>query len=210
MSMPQPSLTAQDIQAVRRRTVAKVIALFGEEGSAGLSIRRIARAIEYSPMALYRYFPQGIDEILAEARVHGYKLLDAKIRSATASAKDPIETLRAYGAAYVRFFEEHPTEFRLLYEYTSGDWESFLELSRHIDRVWQPFKSAIKEAIAEEILYGNAEEVSHLAWAALHGVINLFLSGTITSQRHFRELTESMIEMVIRGASIGPCEKEDN
>ena len=157
-------------------------------------------------MALYRYFPQGIDEILAEARIHGYELLGAKIREATASAKDSLGKLRAYGTAYVRFFEEYPTEFRVIYEYTSGDWESFPELSGCIDDVWQPFESAIKEAIAEGILFGDAEEVSYLAWAALHGVINLFLVGELTSQKHFNELTESMIEMIIRGASVAPNE----
>ena len=206
MVMPQPALTTQEIQAVRKRTVAKVIALLKEEGPSGLSIRRIARAIGYSPMALYRYFPRGIDEILAEARAHGYELLDAKIKAATASVQDPLGRLRAYGRAFVSFFEEHPTEFRLIYEHTSGDWESFPELSKRIDGVWQPFESAIKEAIAEGILFGDAEEVSYLAWAALHGVINLFLTGTLTSQKHFHELTESMIEMIIRGASIGPNE----
>ncbi|NQU07347.1 MAG: TetR/AcrR family transcriptional regulator [Candidatus Abyssubacteria bacterium] len=180
--------------------------LFRKDGPSGLSIRRIARAIGYSPMALYRYFPQGIDEILAEARIHGYKLLHAKISEATTSVKDSPGKLRAYGKAFVRFFEEHPTEFRLIYEYTSGDWESFPELSRCIDDVWQPFESAIKEAIAEGILFGNAEEVSYLAWAALHGVINLFLTGELTSQKHFNELTESMIEMIIRGAGIAPNE----
>jgi len=209
MGMPQPALTSQDIQSVRKRTVATVIALFGDEGQSGLSIRCIARAMGYSPMALYRYFPHGIDEILAEARAHCYELLDMKIRAVTAPAKDSLGGLRAFGRAFVRFFEEHPTEFRLIYEYTSGDWESFPELSRRIDAVWRPFESAIKEAIEEEILFGDAEEVSYLGWAALHGVINLFMTGTLASQKKFRELTESMIEMIIRGASIRPGKEED-
>ena len=209
MVMPQPALTTQDIQSVRERTVAKAITLFQEEGPSGLSIRRIARAVGYSPMALYRYFPQGIDEILAETRIYGYEILDAKIRAATAPAEDSLEKLRAYGRALVQFFEEHITEFRLIYEYTSGDWEGFPELSERVDDVWQPFESAIREAIEEGILLGDAEEVSYLAWAALHGVISLFLTGALTSQKHFHELTESMIEMIIRGASIGPNEQED-
>lgn len=204
--MPQQALTTQDIQSLRMRTVTAVISLFRTEGASGLSIRRIAREIGYSPMALYRYFPQGIDEILAEARIHSYELLIDMINEATSSAKNSLEKLRAYGTAYVRFFEGYPTEFRLIYEYTSGDWESFPELSKRIDQVWEPFESANREAIEKGILFGDPEELSHLGWAALHGVINLCITGTFDSQERFHEFTESMIEMIIRGASVRPGE----
>src|SRR5687767_15178717 len=78
--------------------------LFVSEGYANVSIRKIAERIEYSPAAIYSYFPSKDDIFFALAE-EGFQRLDAKVRSA-AGNPDPLEDVRATWWAYYEFSQE--------------------------------------------------------------------------------------------------------
>ncbi len=198
--MPQPSLTDADVAALRTATIDAVLRLFESDGSPALSMRRIATEVGYTPMALYRYFPKGSDEILAATRVRGYKMIASAISNAVENVVEPLEIIRAGWEAFVAFSLEHPNEFRIIYEYADGDWKSFPELDEAIDNVWQPTIVAVQAAVDAGLLAGEPEELAYLFWAALHGVFILYVTGEIESADEFRRVTHAMVELNIRGA----------
>src|SRR3712207_9505762 len=75
--------------------------LFISEGYRNVSIRKIAERIEYSPAAIYSYFPSK-DDIFYALAEEGFQRLDAKVR-AVPDADDPMAELRDCWWAYYEF-----------------------------------------------------------------------------------------------------------
>src|SRR5262245_26978701 len=64
----------RDREAVRRGILDAARELFVREGYANVSIRKIAERIEYSPAAIYSYFPSK-DDIFYALAEEGFRLL---------------------------------------------------------------------------------------------------------------------------------------
>src|SRR5258705_3392531 len=77
-------------EAVARAILDAARELFVAEGYQNVSIRKIAERIEYSPAAIYGYFPSKDDIFLALAE-EGFRLLFAP--SEKVSPADPIDQI---------------------------------------------------------------------------------------------------------------------
>ena len=117
-----------------RETVARAILdaarhLFVTHGYHEVSIRKIAERIEYSPAAIYGYFPSKDDIFFALAE-EGFRLLFQYGGTPRPVSDDPAETLRAMFLRYYEFSKEHPEYFALMFldrsvPRISRDWERF-------------------------------------------------------------------------------------
>ena len=77
----------RDREAVRRAILDAARELFVAEGYQNVSIRKIAERIEYSPAAIYSYFPSKDDIFFALAE-EGFRLLgEPSIRIPTSSSR---------------------------------------------------------------------------------------------------------------------------
>ena len=81
----------RDREAVRRAILDAARELFVTEGYQNVSIRKIAERIEYSPAAIYGYFPSKDDIFFALAE-EGFRLLGDP---ATRDRDDALQALRA-------------------------------------------------------------------------------------------------------------------
>ena len=87
----------RDREAVGRAILDAARDLFVAEGFQNVSIRKIAERIEYSPAAIYGYFPSKDDIFFALAE-EGFRLLGdpAALRhDPTLQAASPIDRIRA-------------------------------------------------------------------------------------------------------------------
>lgn len=87
--------------------------LMAEHGTAGLSIRLIAREVDLSPAALYHYFPN-LDALITALIVAGYRDL-ADTLEAAAAASSGLAALDAIARAYRAWALSRPTDFQLLF-----------------------------------------------------------------------------------------------
>src|ERR1700748_3185824 len=78
----------RDREAVRRAILDAARELFVAEGFQNVSIRKIAERIEYSPAAIYGYFPSKDDIFFALAE-EGFRLLSALVPDERAQADLP-------------------------------------------------------------------------------------------------------------------------
>jgi AcrR family transcriptional regulator len=103
----------RDREAVRRAILDAARDLFVSEGFQNVSIRKIAERIEYSPGALYGYFPSKDDIFFALAE-EGFRLLgDPSPRDETAAT--PLDRLRASFRQFYQFSCKHPQYFTLMF-----------------------------------------------------------------------------------------------
>ena len=104
-------------EAVSRAILDAARDLFVAEGYPHVSIRKIAERIEYSPAAIYGYFPSKDDIFFALAE-EGFRLLGdpASVRDDPA-LKDapPIERVRASFWRLYEFSREQPQYFALMF-----------------------------------------------------------------------------------------------
>src|SRR5213080_292174 len=105
----------RDREAVRRAILDAARDLFVAEGYQNVSIRKIAERIEYSPAAIYGYFPSKDDIFFALAE-EGFRLLYGDRTSYTVlETLPPIERIRAIFSRLYRYSSEHPQYFALMF-----------------------------------------------------------------------------------------------
>ncbi len=114
-------------EAVARGILDAARELFVAEGYQNVSIRKIAEKIEYSPAAIYSYFPSKDDIFLALAE-EGFRLL---LAGGPAPAQAPtVDSIRAGFWRVYEFSKTHPEYFALMFldrsvPRISRDWERF-------------------------------------------------------------------------------------
>jgi AcrR family transcriptional regulator len=110
--------TKERQQRERDRIRAAILAaardLFVAEGYRNVSMRKIAERIEYSPAAIYSYFPSKDDIFFALAE-EGFRLLAESGRKAFEQSKDPFTRLRHGMWAFYEFSKEYPQYFELMF-----------------------------------------------------------------------------------------------
>src|SRR5213075_2809316 len=92
----------RDREAVRRSILDAARELFVSEGYQNVSIRKIAERIEYSPAAIYSYFPSAEE---------GFRLLGnpaSVANDATLASASQIERVRAVFWRFYEFSRDHP------------------------------------------------------------------------------------------------------
>src|SRR5206468_11763472 len=102
----------RDREAVRRAILDAARDLFTIEGYRNVSIRKIAERIEYSPAAIYSYFPSKDDIFFALAE-EGFRLLGDP--AGCSQTLGPVERMRAIFWRLYQFSREHPQYFDLMF-----------------------------------------------------------------------------------------------
>src|SRR6476646_100799 len=108
----------RDREAVRRSILDAARDLFVSEGYRNVSIRKIAEKIEYSPAAIYGYFPSK-DDIFYALAEEGFHLLHVADGGAALNerlaALEPIERVRQIFWGLYEFSRRHPQYFELMF-----------------------------------------------------------------------------------------------
>ena len=109
----RPPLSEAERADVRQRIAEAARDLFQREGYARVSIRKIAKAVGYTPMAIYRYYASKL-EILQTLWGGVFAAAFAEV-DAVAPQPNPTAQLVAIATAYVRYWIEHPEHYRLVF-----------------------------------------------------------------------------------------------
>jgi AcrR family transcriptional regulator len=105
----------RDKAAVRRAILDAARDLFVSDGYQNVSIRKIAERIEYSPAAIYGYFPSKDDIFFALAE-EGFRLLGAPQEDADRlRTLPPLDRIRTIFWRLYEFSREHPEYFALMF-----------------------------------------------------------------------------------------------
>ena len=148
--------------------------IFVNEGDDGLTMRRLAEAIEYSPTAIYNHF-EDKDSILTELSICDFAAFTKQFDLVPKNAP-PLDRLRMLGHAYVMFAQEHPAQYRHLFCTTRTLSPEALAQKPQED-AYEMLLATVKEAIASGAYDSShdPEVTAQLLWSALHGIITLHM-----------------------------------
>lgn len=116
-SAPPPRRRARrgEGHRLREELIAAASDLLGELGDPNqLSMRAVAAAAGVSPPSIYLHFADKQALLVAVLRER-WAELDRLLADAAATAGDPFQALRSWCLAYLRFAEERPGHYRVLF-----------------------------------------------------------------------------------------------
>ena len=146
-----------------------------EEGSAeSLSLREIAREIGVSATAIYRHFPDK-DSLLSALAAEGLAKLAREQKAAgKAGGKEGFTEM---GRAYVRFAMNNPALFRLIYSSLPAAADP--DCVNPEDSPGWLLRHSITELAGPKASDAQRKAGVLRAWALVHGLAMLILSGQI-------------------------------
>jgi AcrR family transcriptional regulator len=192
-------LSEKDIEDFRGRIGDAAAALYAKGGEAAVSMREIARAVDASPMGLYRYF-EDRDAIIAYLRTRAFTRFAERLEAAFAKGADPFARARAVGRAYLDFALENPGDYRLMFDLSQPNEEKDSPLARASARATLTVTRHVDDLKKAGIVVGNSKEIGRALWAAAHGVIVLHLAGRLPKDADARELYFETMRLAFRGA----------
>lgn len=123
---------AEEIKAVAREQMRHL-------GTAGLSLRAIAREMDITAPAIYNYFPN-LDALITALIVDAFDALAEAMRAAAeeAAGDSPGDKIRASILAYRSWALENPVQFQLIYGNPIPGYEAPAEVTAPLAR--RPFE----------------------------------------------------------------------
>jgi AcrR family transcriptional regulator len=181
--------------------------LFITEGYEGVSMRKVAEKIEYSPTAIYVHFADK-EELFRELCHEDYAQL-AQVFQSSMISTDPIERLKQIGAIYVDFGTRYPNHYKFMFMtpvpvHEPNEVDREIMGNPEVD-AYAFLKWAVQQAIdagcfREE--FADADLISQTLWASVHGVISLQIakgSDFWVEWRPIKDRAEMMLDITLRG-----------
>ncbi len=169
------------------------------EGRAGLTARKVAGAIGYTPGTLYNLF-RNLDEMILHLNGHTMDQLGAELERGvmTGDAIADVETLLC---AYLGFLEAHRGLWDLLFEFSrSGDGAPPDWYRVKVDRLLARLEAALAPLFGAGRMAERAQ-AARVLWASLHGICSLAASGklSVVSENTAGEMARSLTRHYLAG-----------
>jgi len=181
--------------------------MFVEDGVDAVTMREIAKRIEYTPTAIYHHF-RDKQALIEELCLIDFRSL-AQAFQKIGRIEDIGERLRRIGLAYVDFALEHPSHFRFMFMTpkpllpASSFGVSDGEPESHAYGV---LRSAVAEGVAAGRFrpeFNDPDELAQVLWAGVHGIAALHVvkggKGDHIAWRDARETARAMVDVLMRG-----------
>jgi AcrR family transcriptional regulator len=162
----------------RERILDAARELFIAEGYDGVSMRKVAEKIEYSPTAIYVHFNDK-EQLFLELCHSDFRRL-AESFAVFAQTPDAVERLRRIGHAYIDFGLKNPNHYRLMFmtAHPQVPEEAKEEMGKGNpeEDAYAFLRKTVEEALAAGLFREELKDADLLAqtlWAAVHGVVSL-------------------------------------
>lgn len=192
-------------QRTRESILDAAVSLIREKGADKLSLREIARRIDYSPAGLYEYFDSK-EAIIEAVCLEANRRLGVYL-SAVDTGLPPEEYMVALGLAYVQFARQNPEMFTMLFTNFNGptemvDLEQLDEDDAALSIAYQAMKRGIETGIfALPDGYG-AMDLTYALWALVHGMAVMQVTYLRDLPMDFEHADRLALQTFVRGLMV--------
>lgn len=170
-------------QKVRGAILEAAERVFSVEGEAGLSIRRLAEEIDYSPSAIYKYFGSK-EELVDQLKEAFFERLMANVDPAAFEALTFDQRVRRCFSAYIEVAIDRPHHYLAAFSAASSasapdpsaqDWRLFQQTSK--GQAFGMVVSLVEEGQAARVFDPALDAVlaAKSLWASMHGLALLLI-----------------------------------
>jgi AcrR family transcriptional regulator len=164
-------------EQLRDEIVAAAKDLLAESANSdAVSIRMVADAVGVTPPSIYLHFADK-DALIEAIVMDVFAELDAAMVSAGAAAEHPLEQLRAYGLAYVKFAVDHPEHYRVATMERCGPSGPGQLDNVLADAAFVHFMATVQACMDAGIFAaGDPLPITLQLWSAAHGIASLMIA----------------------------------
>jgi len=180
---------------LRAATLAEARELIKEEGYEGLTLRKLARRMQCSPMALYTYFADK-QALLTALALEGFKKL-AKRHEGT-SRREPLSALRKIMLEHIAFAEENATEYRILFLSPQPETKKTRQEILENNPAFRVLFKCVQSCLEARVFRGDAFAISTIVLTAAHGAASLLITARFPFGSH-RRYVEGVIATTLSG-----------
>jgi AcrR family transcriptional regulator len=171
------------------------------EGYARLSMRGIAKRIEYSPTTIYLYF-KNKEELLYHLCDEVYERLLEAQESAGAGETSALARLRAAMRSYIDYGLSEPDRYRIAFMADINphvNVRNFLEEGKNGYKLLHSFHRKVEAALGEVSSPLAPDHVVQAFWAHTHGIVSLLIINPDFPWADRDALINTSLDMAMKG-----------
>jgi AcrR family transcriptional regulator len=181
-------------EARRRLIVATARSLAEAEGWDAVTTRRLSTEIEYSQPVLYKHFA-GMERIAEAVAIDGFDELAQALRAARADAAGAGAALTRIAHAYLGFAREHPAVYDAMFTRTTTLRFAADDTPPALAAAFAELRQAVAGVVGET----DADTLTEVFWAALHGLLTLTRTGRLRPG-----YDEERLQLLVEQFTTGP------
>jgi AcrR family transcriptional regulator len=192
----QKSLLRQEILDAARDILVR-------EGYEGLSMRKVAEKIDYSPTAIYLHFKDR-DDLLFHVSEQLMAGLVRELQSLALESSDPLVALRKGLRRYVDFALAHPQHYIASFMIPQGQDPEVAARFKQPDTMSMQAFGLLLQLVGEcvrqkKLRKVEVENVSRALWAAMHGITSLLIAIPTFDWGNRDRVIDQLIAILIDG-----------
>lgn len=194
--MARAQLSQEQIDTMRQRLVLLALDIYRREGIDAISLRRLAEMAGISHTLPYRYF-ESKEALLIALRTECTQAFDRHVHEQEHAKAAPLARIRSVAAAYIDYVRRWPTDYLLIFAAHATPLSEYPELLAARQRVVEHGVECVQAAIDAGLLVGDARQLAHLFWMALHGLMTLHVAGQLVHGCSIDDLVEPLVERML-------------
>lgn len=192
-----------EIQSIKKKIIEAASDILVEEGYEKLSIRKIAKKIEYSPGIIYHYFADKT-EIVACIVEEGYENILKKIMSVPIDIDKPQNTIEQGLRTYIDLMLENPEQFRIVLMNDIDEIQSKVNILERGISSKRKSIAMLSSLVALGIEKGifmemDAELTAQVLWTSTHGLVSRLILERNIEEEQKQKLINHHFKMMMCG-----------
>jgi AcrR family transcriptional regulator len=162
-------------RAARRELITTTARRLAEqEGWDAVTTRRLSTEIEYSQPVLYKHF-SSMDGVVASVAVQGFGELAGVLAAARGGATDGRDALARVAHAFIGFAHHNPAMFDAMFTRATTLRFAAADTPPELTTAFSELRAAVDMVAGTR----DADTLTEVVWAALHGLVTLDRSGRL-------------------------------
>ncbi|HZC09415.1 MAG TPA: TetR/AcrR family transcriptional regulator [Mycobacterium sp.] len=179
-------------RAARRLLITTTARKLAEaEGWDAVTTRRLSTEIEYSQPVLYKHF-SSMEGIAAAVAVQGFGELADALRAARSGATDGADALARVAHAFIGFAHDNPALFDAMFTRATALPFAAEDTPAELNAAFAELRAAVDLVAGTR----DADTLTEVLWAALHGLITLDRGGRLRPEHR-----AARVDLLVAGFS---------
>jgi AcrR family transcriptional regulator len=196
--MARPAYSPAERQRIETDIRQAALRLFSEHGYRNVSLRAIARELNLSATALYRYFDSK-EALLAAIRAEGFVELKNRLIEIQSRQESALAVARMAIKVYLDFALNSRDLFSLMYEFDQAELAEDPNVAINRSAAFAEAERLSETLLRDTNQSGDPNELAHLFWIGAHGLAALAVSHQLDMGKQYDALVEPLIETLING-----------
>ena len=163
-------------EALKALALSAAQEILKRHGLSGLTVRRIAEEIGYSPGTLYNHF-DNLDDLLLQVNAQTLGKLLRRLVEVSRQEGAPEAVLRAMARAYIEESRAEPALWAAIFEHRMARDGLPSWYAAYLVRLFEPLEQALLPILPDS--HRARHRTARILWSAVHGITLLAARGSL-------------------------------